>query len=1071
MTHPRNEPARPASGERREATQGGQSLPLFLPDHPDGAAIRAAFFAGERVTVCRLAEDAAVDGDAGRAIAARAREWVEAVRARHGNAGIESFLQQYDLSTQEGVLLMCIAEALLRIPDAGTADLLIRDKLSRGDWEGHLGASDSLLVNASTWGLMLTGRLTRLEGENARDPKAWYERIVARAGEPVVRLAVKQAMKVMAEQFVMGRTIGEALLRSRQGDHARYRYSFDMLGEAALTAADAKRYQAAYADAIAAIGASIDDRAAPIYAKPSISVKLSALHPRYEFAQRARVLAELVPTVIELARAALVHGIGMTIDAEEAERLELSLEIFARLRRDPWLRQWEGLGLAVQAYQKRGRPVVRWVEALARDTSHRIPVRLVKGAYWDTEIKRAQVQGLAEYPVFTRKAHTDISYLACARAMLESGGFLYPMFATHNAHTIAWIEARSANLGVTEFEFQRLHGMGEALYAHVTAKTHGPACRVYAPVGSHQDLLPYLVRRLLENGANTSFVNRIADPAISIDDVIADPVAKARQWDFAPAPTLPLPIDMFGGERSNSTGVSLADQDAMAALDAALARTEGHQWIATAMLPRSTSTGTAHETYNPADRRVRIGTVVEADVATVDHALDALSVGQIAWDARGGTARAEVLDRAADAIEDARVTLVALLAREAGKARGDAIAEVREAADFCRYYAHGARHHFATPAPLPSPTGESNTLALRGRGVFACISPWNFPLAIFTGQVAAALAAGNAVAAKPAEQTPLTAAHVLRCLFDAGVPTDTLALLPGAGETVGAALVADARVAGVAFTGSTDVASAIARQLAERQPLVPLIAETGGQNAMIVDSSALPEQVVNDAVFSAFNSAGQRCSALRVLCLQEDIAPRVIELIEGAMDELVIGDPAHAATDVGPVIDSAARDALETYVAAATSQGFTHYRSKLPDACALGTFVAPTLIVLDRLGRLTREIFGPVLHVVTFRAGEIDALVDAINRLGYGLTLGVHSRIDATVERIVSRAHVGNVYVNRNMIGAVVGVQPFGGEGLSGTGPKAGGPHYLFRFAVERTLTVNTAAAGGNSALLAQDEG
>jgi RHH-type proline utilization regulon transcriptional repressor/proline dehydrogenase/delta 1-pyrroline-5-carboxylate dehydrogenase len=1047
-------------------------VPRWIPETPDGAAIRAAFLADERTTVKALAEHAAQGAVAGAAIAAQARAWVEGVRAeQRASAGVESFLHQYDLSTQEGVLLMCVAEALLRIPDAETADLLIRDKLARGDWEKHLGASESLLVNASTWGLMLTGRLTRIEAENVRDPKAWYERIVSRAGEPVVRLALRQAMKVMAEQFVMGRTIGEALARARQADNARYRYSYDMLGEAALTGADAARYLAAYADAIAAIGASAAGRDVPVFAQPSISVKLSALHPRYEFAQRARVLAELVPALATLAQRAGELAIGMTIDAEESERLELSLEIFARLRRDPTLDGWQGLGLAVQAYQKRGRPVVKWIEALARETRHRIPVRLVKGAYWDTEIKRAQMQGLSGYPVFTRKAHTDISYLACARAMLEAGDALYPMFATHNAHTIAWVEACADRVDNGEFEFQRLHGMGESLYAQVIAPSRHRACRVYAPVGSHQDLLPYLVRRLLENGANTSFVNRIADPAISIDDIVADPIAKARAWDFAPATSIPPPADLFGGERRNSAGVSLADQDAMAVLDAALAKGASREAVAMPMLARGNATGTAHDAHDPADRTRKIGTVVDADTATVDRSLDDLVKGQVAWDVRGGAARATILDRAADVIERERDAFVVLLAREAGKARGDAISEVREAADFCRYYAVEALRHFDGPSALPSPTGESNTLALHGRGVFACISPWNFPLAIFTGQVAAALAAGNAVAAKPAEQTPLTAALAVRCLLEAGVPADALALLPGAGEVVGAALSGDRRIAGVAFTGSTDVASLIARTLAARTPIVPLIAETGGQNAMIVDSSALPEQVVNDAVFSAFNSAGQRCSALRVLCVQQEIAPRVIEMIVGAMDELVIGDPADAATDVGPVIDAEARDALEAYVESAKAAGFLRHRAALPPDTARGTFVTPTLVVLDHLDRLTREIFGPVLHVVTFRAGELDALVEAINALGYGLTLGIHSRIDATIDRIVERARVGNLYVNRNMIGAVVGVQPFGGEGLSGTGPKAGGPHYLFRFAVERTLTVNTAAAGGNATLLAQGEG
>jgi len=1041
----------------------------MIPIAPDGAAIRAAFLADERATVAARAALAGGGDDA--AVAAQARAWVSGVRERSGGStGVESLLQQYDLSTQEGVLLMCVAEALLRIPDAATADRLIRDKLARGDWERHLGASDSLLVNASTWGLMLTGKLTSIDNDAARDPAAWYERLVARAGEPVVRVALRQAMKVMAEQFVMGRTIGEALSRARSGGHAQYRFSYDMLGESALTAADAVRYHAAYADAITAIGDSARDRHAPVFVQPSISVKLSALHPRYEYAQRHRVFEELVPAIVDLAQRAAVRGIGFTIDAEEAERLELSLELIARVRRDPALSGWHGFGLAVQAYQKRALAVVDWIAALAREAKHRIPVRLVKGAYWDTEIKRAQVQGLAGYPVFTRKAHTDVSYLACARRLLEAGDAVYPMFATHNAHTIAWVAECAGRVGVSEFEFQRLHGMGEALYAQVTAPPHGHACRVYAPVGSHQDLLPYLVRRLLENGANTSFVNRIADPAVSIDEVVAHPVSRAQQHGHTPSPRVPLPADLFGAERRNSAGVSLADQPAMREFDTALAASATAQWTALPTVAGVVRDVPTHAITDPSDHRRALGRAGDADVATVDRALASLVAAQSAWDARGGNARADLLDRTADQIEQARTELVTLLAREAGKTRPDALAEVREAVDFCRYYAALARKHFAAPEPLPSPTGEANTLALHGRGVFACISPWNFPLAIFAGQVAAALAAGNAVAAKPAEQTPLTALRAVQCFHAAGVPADVLALLPGPGETIGAALCADSRVAGVAFTGSTDAASAIARTLAARTPLVPLIAETGGQNAMIVDSSALPEQVVQDAVASSFNSAGQRCSALRVLCVQQDIAPKIEQMLIGAMNELVVGDPADLATDVGPVIDADARDALEAHIATMQAAGLVRHRLPLPDACANGTFVAPTLIRLDRLDRLTREVFGPVLHIATFAAGEMDTLVDAINRWGYGLTLGIHSRVDATIERVVARARVGNMYVNRNMIGAVVGVQPFGGEGLSGTGPKAGGPHYLFRFAVERTLSVNTAAAGGNAALLAQGD-
>ena len=1051
----------------------GETIPL-LPDTPEGAAIRDAFLADERALLAALAAQLTQTDAETRAVAAQARAWVEAVRnERQSQGGIESFLQQYDLSTPEGVLLMCVAEALLRIPDAATADALIRDKLSRGDWDRHLGASDSLLVNASTWGLMLTGKLTRIEREDARDPRAWYERFAARAGEPVVRVAVRQAMKMMAEQFVLGRTINEAVARSATAEQRSYRHSYDMLGEAAVTAADAARYLTSYRDAIAVIGGSARATELSVFARPSISVKLSALHPRYEYPQRARVLAELTPAVISLARDAKSQRIGMTIDAEEVERLELSLELIARVRRDPDLAGWDGLGLAVQAYQKRARSVVSFVAALAHETRTRIPVRLVKGAYWDTEIKRAQVQGLAGYPVFTRKAHTDVSYLACARALLEAGERVYPMFATHNAHTIAWVTARAQALGITDFEFQRLHGMGDALYQAVRA-TGGSApvaCRVYAPVGGHRDLLPYLVRRLLENGANTSFVNRIGDPQVAIDDLVADPLARARSWDFAPATRIPLPADIFAPERRNSAGVSLADQPAMAAFDETIARSEDRQWTATPSDADASASQPLHDVLEPTDRRRKVGSVVDAEWSSVDRALTTLVDGQRDWDARPAHERAAILDRAADLLEADLAEWVALLAREAGKTRAAAIAEVREAADFCRYYAAQARQRFGEPLALPSPTGESNTLALRGRGVFACISPWNFPLAIFTGQIAAALAAGNAVVAKPAEQTVLIASQAIRTLHAAGVPAAALALAPGPGESIGAQLCADSRVAGVAFTGSTAVGSAIAQALAARTPIVPLIAETGGQNAMIVDSSALAEQVVADVVQSGFDSAGQRCSALRVLCLQEDIAPRVIEMVAGAMDELVIGDPCDLATDVGPVIDDVARTSLEAHIADMQSAGLVRHRVALPPACAFGHFVAPTLIVLDRIDRLTQEVFGPVVHVVTWRGDELDALIDRINAFGYGLTLGIHSRVDATIDRIVARVRVGNVYVNRNMIGAVVGMQPFGGEGLSGTGPKAGGPNYLPRFAVERTLSVNTAAAGGNAALLAEGEG
>ena len=1040
----------------------------MFPSDPDGRAIRAAFLADEPATMRELAAEAATDDGARRDVAARATAWIEGVRERQSaSAGIEQFLTEYGLGTHEGVLLMCIAEALLRIPDAATADRLIRDKLSRGDWEKHLGGS-SALVNASTWALMLTGKLVRLADGDATDPAAGYERLVARLGEPVVRVALRRAMKLMADEFVMGRTIEEALSRSRKPPHPNARHSFDMLGEAAYTAADAHRYAGAYSSAIVAIGASVGDRAAPVERQPSISVKLSALHPRYEITQARRVLDELLPVVAGLATIAKERGVGFTVDAEETDRLELSLEIFARLRHDPALAGWDGLGLAVQAYQKRARPTIDWIVALASETRVRIPVRLVKGAYWDTEVKRTQMLGLAEYPVFTRKVHTDVSFLACARALLDAGDAVYPMFASHNAHTVAWVAARAAERGITAFEFQRLHGMGETLYAQVCAPPHSHACRVYAPVGTHEDLLPYLVRRLLENGANTSFVHRIADPGVGIADIVADPVEIAASGGFARNPLTPRPRDLYG-ERLNSAGVTPADQPAMARLDAALDDARAPRWRATPLVDGERRPGNERDAFDPADVARAIGTVADADPPAVEAALASLAAAQPAWDARGGVERAAVLDAIADAFERTLETFVVRRAREAGKTRLASIAEVREAADFCRYYAAQARAQFGAPMSLPSPTGETNTLSLHGRGVFACISPWNFPVAIFTGQVAAALAAGNTVAAKPAEQTPLCAALAVETMLEAGLPSNVIALLPGTGEIVGAALVADARIAGVAFTGSTEVAAAIARTLASRLPLVPLIAETGGLNALIADSSALPEQLVADAIVSAFDSAGQRCSALRVLCVQRDIAPRVLALLEGAMDELVVGDPAVLSTDVGPVIDRDARDGLERHVEAMRALGFVRHRTPLGGSAARGAFVAPTLIALDRLQRLTREVFGPVLHVVEWDANGLDALVDAINATGYGLTMGVHSRIDATIARIAARASVGNLYVNRNMIGAVVGVQPFGGEGLSGTGPKAGGPHYLPRFAVERTLTVNIAAAGGNAALLSQD--
>jgi RHH-type proline utilization regulon transcriptional repressor/proline dehydrogenase/delta 1-pyrroline-5-carboxylate dehydrogenase len=1010
----------------------------------------------ELIPLARLAP--ATEG----AVQARARGLVERVRAtQQARGGMQSFLREYDLSSQEGVLLMCVAEALLRIPDAATADRLIRDKLSQGDWERHVGRNPSLLVNAGTWGMMLTGRLVGLDARDAGSPGTWFARLAARAGEPVVRLALRQGMRLMAEQFVMGRTIGDALRRSREGEHARYRHSFDMLGEAALTAADAGRYMHAYADAIDAIAshAGERDRTRPVFERPGISIKLSALHPRYELAQRDRVLAELVPRVAALVERARAGNVGVTLDAEEAERLGISLDVFERVFAAPALAGWEGVGLAVQAYAKRAPDVIDWLAALARRHGRRMPLRLVKGAYWDAEIKRAQVLGLAGYPVYTRKCNTDVSYLACAAKILAAPDAFHGQFATHNAHTVASVLARAAP--GQSFEFQRLHGMGEDLYEAVIAE--GFACRVYAPVGSHEDLLPYLVRRLLENGANTSFVNRIADPAIPIESVVADPVALAQAQASAADPRIPLPAAIYP-DRRNAPGIAWADEGAsapvLAALEPLLARDD---YAAAPLVAGRALAGTVREVRDPASGRA-IGRVTEAGEEAARAALEAALAARIP----PAPERAAILERAADLLESHRVEFLALLAREAGRTLPDGLSEIREAADFCRYYALLARRHFAAPRELAGPTGESNRLELVGRGPFACISPWNFPLSIFVGQVAAAFAAGNAVLAKPAEQAPLVGALAVRLLHEAGVPAEALAYLPGRGETVGAALVADPRTAGVCFTGSTATARAIQRALAARDgPLVPLIAETGGLNAMLVDSSALAEQVVTDVIGSAFNSAGQRCSALRILCLQEEIAPRVIELLAGATAELALGDPARLSTDVGPVIDADALAMLEAHAARMEREAKRLCQAPLPDALAGGLFFAPRAYELASLDAIDREVFGPILHVVRFASAGLEAMVDAINAKGYGLTMGIHSRIEETVERVRRRAKVGNLYVNRNMIGATVGVQPFGGEGLSGTGPKAGGPHYLFRFATERTFTVNTAAAGGNASLLA----
>jgi len=1033
-------------------------------------ALNADYRADESIHLSGLLPRAEFASAAKERIAARARDLVTAVRRDRGHdSGIDAFMREYELSSQEGVVLMCLAEALLRIPDSETVDRLIEDKIGSSDWERHLGGSESLFVNASTWALMLTGRLLRPADSPERTFGSVMRRLARRSGEPFIRQAVRQAMRIMGRQFVMGRSIDEALQRARSAERLGYRYSYDMLGEAARTDADARRYFERYRAAIEAVGAEAPGRGP--YDSPGVSVKLSALHPRYELASRDRVMEELLPRAQTLARLAAERDINLTVDAEEAARLDISLEVLDAVSADPTITGWQGLGLAVQAYQKRAFRLLDYLASLAERDGRRLMVRLVKGAYWDTEIKLAQQQGLDGYPVFTRKANTDVSYLACARRLLGDPGHFYAQFATHNAHTVAYI-LEAAGDGA-EFEFQRLHGMGEALYARIVEEAEQPLpCRIYAPVGSHEDLLPYLVRRLLENGANTSFVNRIVDEHAPVDEIIADPVSRVRSYSRIPHPRIPLPADLYGAERRNARGVDLTDAEHLHWLRRGMSEADRRRWEAAPLIGGRPARTPQAPVTSPADRRRTVGYVAHARPEDVDTALERACRAAEDWDAEPAEDRAACVECYADLLEAEMPTLVALCAREAGKHIPDGVAEVREAVDFCRYYAAQARRELAAPTALPGPTGERNQLSLHGRGVFACISPWNFPLAIFTGQITAALVTGNAVVAKPAEQTSLVGAYATQLMHRAGIPVDVLQLLPGDGPGVGALLVADERIAGVAFTGSVETARRINRQLADRQgPIVPLIAETGGQNAMIVDSSALLEQVVADVLKSSFQSAGQRCSALRVLYVQSDVAERFLEMLAGAMAELRIGDPWHLATDVTPVIDDDARGMLERHLRDMDERARPIHRCRLGRGTEHGTYVAPAAYELDSLAQLPGERFGPILHVIRYRARERDRVVDEINAAGYGLTFGIHSRIDTTVRQVTSRIKAGNAYVNRNMIGAVVGVQPFGGERLSGTGPKAGGPHYLHRFVVERALSVDTTAAGGNASLMSlQDE-
>ena len=1047
------------------------------------SAIRRARFTDEESLVEALLDAAPYDDDLASHIEDDAAALVRAVRAdRAGRTMLDRFLAEYGLSNQEGVALMCLAEALLRIPDSRTAERLIADKLGTGAWSSHIGHSDDLLVNASTWALMLTGRVVALEREFESDPLEWMRRLANRLGEPVIQRALRQAMHILGAEFVLGRTIGEALRRSASPG----RYSYDMLGEGARDAQAAQRYLEAYAHAIASLANAEAARAATEASSPSdsgstvatplrapaeasVSVKLSALHPRYAFAQRERVHCELYPRLKSLADSAAAGGIALTIDSEEADRLDLSLELVERLAADDDLVGGSGLGMAVQGYSKRAPAVLDWLIALARATGRRIPVRLVKGAYWDAEIKHAQTFGHPDFPVFTRKANTDLCYLVCARRMLEHPGELAARFATHNAHTVAAVMALAGTF--RDFEFQRLHGMGESLYRAAAAHYPSlPPVRVYAPVGSHEDLLAYLVRRLLENGANASFVNRVLNERLPPESLVADPVRQVRTTSPAAHPGIRAPRELFGDLRVNSAGLDLTDAANVEGLERRCAELSGSPVHAAAIVSGATVDGARRTIRNPARHEEVLGYCVDAAPADVERAVELAARAQPAWNDAGAAHRAAILETAADTLEAALEQFAALLVREAGKTLPDAIAEVREAVDFCRYYAAEARRIVAEPAALPGPTGESNRLSLHGRGVFACISPWNFPLAIFLGQVAAALVTGNTVVAKPAEETPLVAFETVRLLHAAGVPADVLHLLTGDG-TVGAALVSHPKTAGVAFTGSTQTAWRINRALAERDaPIAPLIAETGGQNVMFVDSTALPEQVTDDVIQSAFGSAGQRCSALRVLYLQDDIAERTLAMIRGAMDELRVGDPGKLETDIGPVISPTAAAALETHVARLAAEGASRHTAPLTAECRNGTFVAPELLEIETMRQLDGEQFGPILHVVRFAGRELESAVREAMSTGYGLTLGLHSRIEGRARRLFEIVSVGNVYVNRDMVGAAVGSQPFGGQGLSGTGPKAGGPHYLLRFTTEKVLTLNTAAIGGNMELLSLDD-
>lgn len=970
-----------------------------------------------------------------------AKKLVTEVREQRTRAsGVDALMHEFSLSSDEGVALMCLAEALLRIPDHQTVDRLIADKISKGDWRRHLGESSSLFVNAATWGLLVTGKLVSTNSEQGLTSA--ITKLISKGGEPLIRKGVDLAMRMLGNQFVTGQTIEEAIKNSQANEHRGYRYSYDMLGEAALTAKDAAFYFAAYETAIHAIGKASAGRG--VKNGPGISVKLSALHPRYSRAQRQRVMDELLPDLKKLLLLAKHYNIGFNIDAEEADRLELSLDLIEAVAFDRDLAGFEGIGIVVQAYQKRCPFVIDYLIDLARRSKQKFMVRLVKGAYWDSEIKRAQVDGLSDYPVYTRKVYTDVSYLLCAQKLLAATDVIYPQFATHNAATLSAIYNWAHQKDINDYEFQCLHGMGETLYDQVVdaSKLNRP-CRIYAPVGSHETLLAYLVRRLLENGANSSFVNQIIDESIAIDSLVENPVSMAKELAGSPHPGILLPPELFGQERKNSAGFDFTNEQNLRLLSSDIAQFAAHQWQAKPLLSEDTHTTASLAITNPAVRTDIVGQVVEATSEDVEAALQTALAHANEWQQSTTKDRSICLNKAANLLESHRIEFIALAIREAGKSFPNAVAEVREAVDFLRYYA-------AQILPTPSP------IAL---GPVVCISPWNFPLAIFLGEVSAALAAGNVVLAKPAEQTPLIAFRAVELLHEAGVPATALQFLPGRGEIVGAKLVADSRVKGVIFTGSTEVAQLINQTLAKRSVAenceIPLIAETGGQNALIVDSSALPEQVVLDVLSSAFDSAGQRCSALRVLCLQDDIFDKTMSMLYGAMEELRVGNPNRLSIDIGPVIDLEAKNKLAAHIEQQRSQAKSFHQLTLTKECNEGHFIAPTVIEIPSLSLLTNEIFGPVLHVIRFKRDALPQLIEQINQTGFGLTLGVHSRIDETIQYVIEHAHVGNIYVNRNIVGAVVGVQPFGGEGKSGTGPKAGGPFYLNRLQKSRSDQIN----------------